>query len=68
VCGGWIMARSAIAAADQLSKGEGDTDFLKAKVLTARFFADHILPFADGYREAVVNGASSVLAMEEAYF
>ncbi|MFM7295236.1 MAG: acyl-CoA dehydrogenase [Burkholderiales bacterium] len=68
VCGGWIMARSAIAAADLLAKGAGDTDFLKAKMLTARFFADHILPFADGYCEAIVNGASSVLAMEEAYF
>jgi alkylation response protein AidB-like acyl-CoA dehydrogenase len=68
VCGGWIMALSAIAAADQLAKGEGDTDFLKAKMLTSRFFADHILPFADGYCEAVVNGASSVLAMEETYF
>jgi alkylation response protein AidB-like acyl-CoA dehydrogenase len=68
VCGGWIMARSAIAAADQLSKGGDDTDFLKAKVLTARFFADHILPFADGYCEAFVNGANSVLAMDEAYF
>lgn len=68
VCGGWIMARSAIAAAAMLAKGEGDTDFLKAKLITARFFADHILPFADGYAEAVVNGASSVLAMEEAYF
>ena len=68
VCGGWIMARAAIAAAGQLAKGEGDTDFLKAKMLTSRFFADHIMPFADGYAEAVVNGASSVLAMEEAYF
>ncbi|MFM7461649.1 MAG: acyl-CoA dehydrogenase [Burkholderiales bacterium] len=68
VCGGWIMARSAIAAADLFAKGAGDTDFLKAKMLTARFFADHILPFADGYCEAIVNGASSVLAMEEAYF
>jgi hypothetical protein len=68
VCGGWIMALSAIAAADQLAKGEGDTDFLKAKMLTSRFFADHIQPFADGYCEAVVNGASSVLAMEETYF
>jgi hypothetical protein len=37
-------------------------------MLTSRFFADHILPFADGYCEAVVNGASSVLAMEETYF
>jgi alkylation response protein AidB-like acyl-CoA dehydrogenase len=68
VCGGWIMARSGIAAAEMLAKGEGDRDFLKAKLLTVRFFADHILPFADGYAEAVVNGSSSVLAMEEAYF
>ena len=67
-CGGWMMARSAIAAAGQLAKGEGDADFLKAKVLTSRFYADHILPFADGYAEAVVNGASSVLEMEESYF
>ena len=67
-CGGWIMARSAIVAAGQLAKGEGDADFLKAKVLTSRFYADHILPFADGYAEAVVNGASSVLEMEESYF
>ena len=68
VCGAWLMARSANVAATQLLAGEGDADFLKAKIITARFFADHILPFADGYAEAVVNGASSVLAMEEAYF
>jgi 3-(methylthio)propanoyl-CoA dehydrogenase len=68
VCGGWLMAQSAMVAAKQLAADEGDTDFLKAKLITARFFADHILPFADGYTEAVVNGSSSVLAMEEAYF
>ncbi len=68
VCGGWIMARSAIVASEMLAKNEGDSDFLKAKVITARFFADHILPFADGYAEAVINGSSSVLAMEESYF
>ncbi len=68
VCGGWLMAQSASIAAAQIAKGEGDIDFLKAKIITARFFADHILPFADGYAEAVVNGATSVLAMEEAYF
>jgi len=68
VCGGWMMARSAIAAAEMLTKGEGDADFLKTKIITARFFADHILPFADGYAEAVINGSSSVLAMEEAQF
>jgi alkylation response protein AidB-like acyl-CoA dehydrogenase len=68
VCGGWIMAESAIAAAEQLAKNEGDADFLKAKIITSRFFADHILPFAGGYADAVISGADSVLAMEEAYF
>jgi alkylation response protein AidB-like acyl-CoA dehydrogenase len=68
VTGAWIMARSAVVAAGMLAKGEGDTDFLKAKLITARFFADHILPFADGYAQAVVVGADSVLQMQEAYF
>ena len=68
VCGGWMLARSALAAAEQLATGAGDTDFLKAKMITARFFADHILPFSSGYTEAVINGSSSVLAMEESYF
>ncbi len=68
VCGGWMMARAALAAAAQLEAGGGDTDFLNAKLLTARFFADHIMPFSNGYAETVVNGSSSVLAMEENYF
>jgi alkylation response protein AidB-like acyl-CoA dehydrogenase len=68
VAGGWIMARSALVAADMLARNEGDADFLKAKLITARFFADHILPFADGYAQAVVTGADSVLQMQEAYF
>jgi 3-(methylthio)propanoyl-CoA dehydrogenase len=68
VCGAWIMAKSALAAAKMLASADGDADFLKTKIITARFFADHILPFSGGYAEAVVNGASSVLEMQEAYF
>ncbi len=68
VCGGWMMARSAIAAEALGKTGGGDAHFVAAKLLTARFFADHILPFSGGYAEAVINGATSVLAMEEGYF
>jgi len=68
VTGGWIMAKSAWIAAGMLAKNEGDTDFLKAKLITARFFSDHILSFADGYAQAVVAGSDSVLQMQEAYF
>jgi alkylation response protein AidB-like acyl-CoA dehydrogenase len=65
-CGGWLMARSAKIASDQLAKGEGDADFLKAKRATARFYADHILTQAPGLSASVTRGADSVLAVEEA--
>jgi hypothetical protein len=63
--GGWMLARSADIASRQLAKGEGDADFLKGKVLTARFFADHVLSQASSLSAAVTRGADSVLAMEE---
>ncbi|MFZ3322596.1 MAG: acyl-CoA dehydrogenase [Usitatibacter sp.] len=64
--GGWMLARSADIASRQLGKGEGDPSFLRAKVLTARFFADHVMAQAPGLASAVARGADSVLAMEEA--
>jgi len=64
--GGWMMARSAMIAARQLDAGEGDQAFLRGKLLTARFYADHILPQAMSLSAAVMRGAESVLAVEEA--
>ena len=57
---GWQMARSLVAAEDQLARGEGDADFLRAKVVTARFYAEHLLAKAPGSRDAIVEGADSV--------
>src|SRR5688572_16600058 len=65
-CGGWMMARAAQAAARQLDAGEGDRDFLRGKLLTARFYADHILPPAMGLAAITMRGGDSVLAVEEA--
>ncbi|HET9577988.1 MAG TPA: acyl-CoA dehydrogenase [Usitatibacter sp.] len=64
--GGWMMLRSAQMAAQQLAAGQGDGGFLRGKLLTARFYGDHILPHAMGLCAAVMRGADSVLAMEEA--
>jgi hypothetical protein len=64
--GGWMLARSAEIASRQLAKGEGDAEFLKAKILTARFFAEHILAQAPALAAATTRGADSVLAVEEA--
>ena len=62
-----MLARSARdRVATSSAKGEGDADFLKAKILTARFFADHVMAQAPGLASAVTRGADSVLAVEEA--
>ena len=68
VLAGWQMARAAQCAREQLDAGQGDADFLKAKIATARFYADHILSRASGLRAAVVQGAAGTLALEEAMF
>jgi 3-(methylthio)propanoyl-CoA dehydrogenase len=68
VTGGWMMGRAALAAAKQLAAGEGDADYLKAKIITARFYGDHIITLATGFADAITTGSDSVLQMEEAYF
>ena len=68
VCGGWMMARAALVAAKQLAAGEGDSNFLKAKIITTRFYGDHIITLATGFADAIITGADSVLQMEESYF
>ena len=51
--------------ADLIAEGGGDEPFLKSKVLTARFFAEHVLAKASSYSAAATRGAESVLAVEE---
>ena len=59
---GWQMARSLLVAQEQLEKGI-DADFMKAKISTARFYADHLLTKAPGMRDSIVEGADSVTAL-----
>jgi hypothetical protein len=61
VAGGAMMARSVLAAKKQLEYGQGDESFLNQKIITAQFYASHILPQAMSYAQTVTNGAESVL-------
>ncbi len=67
VGGGWMMARAALLADAKVAKG-GDANFCRAKIATARFYAEHILPQAGGLAREVTGGASSILALTEAQF
>ncbi|MGE5171439.1 MAG: acyl-CoA dehydrogenase [Rudaea sp.] len=68
VAGGWQMARAASLAAERLASGEGDSSFLRAKIATAHYYAESLLPLADAYAQAVVTGGPSVLALEADQF
>ena len=63
VVAGWQMARALIVAEDQLAKGEGDAAFLKAKVATAHFYAEHLLNKVAGVRDSIIEGGASVTAL-----
>ena len=62
VVAGWQLGRSLLAAQQQLDKGV-DADFMRAKITTARFYADHLLTKAPGMRDSIVEGADSVTAL-----
>ena len=62
------MARAALIAKQRLDQSDDDYDFYRAKIGTARFYAEHILPLATAYKQEIVHGSSSVLALEEAQF
>ena len=63
--GGWLLARQALVAADHLGKGKGDPAFLNAKIATARFYAEQILPQVGALSAPVTRGAAGLYAISE---
>nr|WP_319566018.1 acyl-CoA dehydrogenase [uncultured Rhodoferax sp.] len=59
---GWQMARAMLVAQEQIAQGE-DVAFMQAKIITARFYADHLLTKVPGLRDSVVEGAACVTAL-----
>jgi hypothetical protein len=68
VFGGAQLARAAAVASAKLAAGAGDAGFMRARIATARHFADHCLTHAPGLRDTVVAGAAGVLALSEEQF
>ncbi len=69
VAGGWQMGRAAHVAQTRLTAGDNlHPGFYRAKLATARFYADHVLPQAHGLAHATMHGASSVLAPDDVLF
>ncbi|MBR9973570.1 acyl-CoA dehydrogenase [Magnetospirillum sulfuroxidans] len=57
--GAQMMAKGALAA-----KGGGDA-FLAAKLVTADFYADHVLSRVDGLGQTILAGSAAIMALDE---
>ncbi len=68
VAGGAMMARSTLAAQAALDGNTGDPDFYTAKLMSARFYADNILPQAAGLIAPIRDGYHAVLGAAEDSF
>ena len=69
VAGGWLMARSALAAGTTLAAGaDGDARWMEAKLVTARHYADHLLSQAPGLLSAIEAGGDTVMALADDQF
>jgi alkylation response protein AidB-like acyl-CoA dehydrogenase len=68
IVGGWQMARAAAAAARRLAAGDPDKEFFHAKIISARFFAEQVMPVVSAYRKALESGSEAVMALSEEQF
>ncbi|HRQ60561.1 MAG TPA: acyl-CoA dehydrogenase C-terminal domain-containing protein [Alphaproteobacteria bacterium] len=64
----YMWCRIVLVAQAKLKSGEGDKAFFEAKIKTARFFMERVLPEADARFKMVMAGAPSMMAMTEGEF
>ncbi len=66
--GGWMLARSALVAQHKLAARDGDPAFLEAKLVTARFYAEVILPPALAQLGPLKAAGRTVFVLSEEQF
>ncbi len=68
VATGLMWLRMAVAATNLKAAGEGDAAFLDAKLVTARYFGERVLPEAGSLRRKIEGGAGSLMALPPEMF
>lgn len=62
----WL--RMSVAAREALESGEGNKEFYEAKLVTARYFAERIMPDAGALRRKIETGGESIMALSPEMF
>jgi len=61
---GYFWSRAAIVAQEAIEKGDGNADFYLAKIETANFYYERLMPRADALIESIDSGAETLMAMD----
>ncbi|MGE4411380.1 MAG: acyl-CoA dehydrogenase C-terminal domain-containing protein [Sphingobium sp.] len=65
---GLMWLRMAKAALERIDAGDDDKAWLEAKLVTARFYAERIMPDAGALRRKIEGGAESLMALPPEMF
>lgn len=68
VAGGYMIARMSYAAHQSLFANDGEANFYNAKLITARFFAEALLPQVKGLLRPVMGGEACALSIANDQF
>ena len=60
---GWMWLKMARVSSAAIEAGQGDRGFHEAKLITARFFAERIMPDAGALRRKIEGGAEALMAL-----
>ena len=65
---GYFWAQAAAEANRQLEAGIGDATSLRAKLFTARFYMERLLPRTRSLAQTMLSGADNLMDLDEAHF
>ncbi len=63
VIAGGLLGKAAVAAVRLAEAGGPDADFYRAKIISAKFFGEHILPTAPGLLGGITAGCDDLFAL-----
>jgi len=64
----FFWARMAVLARQKVAEANGDVSFYEAKLMTARFYFDRILPRTRAHKKSMLTGPENLMTMPEEMF
>jgi len=64
----YFWTQAAVSAHRLLDAGEGDSVFLEAKLFTARFYMERLLPRTRSLAVTMLSGADNLMDLDESHF